>query len=224
MNPTLLRSIYRRHKIKKKKYRWYKEAPNLDEVERQRELARMKRQLAKAKKENYRVVYLDEICFTRKTIPDTEWALPGQNVSVNTKMLDEPTLAVLSGISKERGQEHFKIFHKSVNVKKFKEYLKELRERNGDDKICLFMDQLSSHTSNESKAKMRELNFMFIYNVSYSPWWNPIEFTFSKVKNTFRTLRAKKITGVIQDSHEAMIEKAVKAINKKDVVNCVKHV
>ena len=224
MNPTLLRSIYRRHNIKKKKYRWYKEAPNIDEAERQRELARMKRQLAKAKKDNYRIIYLDEICFTRKTVSDTEWALPGQNISVNTKMLDEPTLAVVSGISKERGQEYIKIFHKSVDVPKFEIYLEELREKNGSDKICLFMDQLSTHTSNKSKKAMSDLGFKFIYNVAYSPWWNPIEFTFSKVKNTFRALRAKKITGIIQDSHEAMIEKAFKAINKKDVVNCIRHV
>ena len=103
MNPTLYGQIYKQHKIKKKKLRWCKEVPNLDHEERSRELAKMKRQLAKAKKDNYRIIYLDETMFTRKTVADTEWALPGQNVSVDPKMLDEPTLALLSGISKEHG-------------------------------------------------------------------------------------------------------------------------
>ena len=32
MNPTLYRQIYYKHKIKKKRLRWYKERPNQDEA------------------------------------------------------------------------------------------------------------------------------------------------------------------------------------------------
>ena len=67
--------------------------------------------------------------------------------------LNEPTLAVLSAISKEKGQEHFKVFDNSVNVQKFKQYLKELRERNGEEKIALFLDNLSAHRSEKSKVE-----------------------------------------------------------------------
>ena len=83
----------------------------------------MNRDLAKAKKDGYRVVYIDETCFTRKTCPDTEWSLPKENMAVDTAMLDEPTLALLAGVSKEKGTEHFQIFESSVNVDKFLEYL-----------------------------------------------------------------------------------------------------
>ena len=112
-----------------------------------------------AKRDNYRIVYLDETCFTRKTVQDTEWALPKQNLAIEVKMLDEPTLALLSGISKECGQEHFKIFEKSVTTQKFVEYLEELRHLNGTAKICLFMDNLSAHTAEDSKKKMKDLGF-----------------------------------------------------------------
>ena len=64
--------------------------------------------------------------------------------------LNEPTLALLSGISKEKGQEFYKIFPMSVNIPKFKEYLTLLREANGDDKIALFMDNLSAHRSKKA--------------------------------------------------------------------------
>ena len=73
---------------------------------------------------------------------------------------------------------------------KFKEWLKELRERSGDDKIALFMDNLNVHTSDDAKEAMRELGFRWIYNVPYSPEYNPIELTFSQLKHNFRALRA----------------------------------
>ena len=111
-------------------------------------------------------------------------------MTVDTKALDEPTLALLAGVSKERGVEHFKIFERSVNIPKFKEYLVELRAANGVDKICIFMDNLSAHTSKKSKMALTKLGFRYIFNLPYAPQYNSIEFCFSKVKQKFRTLRA----------------------------------
>ena len=140
MNPTLYREVYRRHGIKKKRYRWYKVDKNATEESRRHDLARMKRQLTMAKNDGFRVVYLDETMFTRKTVADLEWTLPKENVLVHDAKLNEPTLALLSAISKEKGQEHFRIFEKSVDIEKFKEWLQGLREHSGNDKVCLFMD------------------------------------------------------------------------------------
>ena len=79
----------------------------------------MKRELTKVKNAGYRIIYIDETCFTRKTCTDTEWTLPKENIAVDVAMLEEPTLALLCGISKENGLEHHKIFEQSVNVEKF---------------------------------------------------------------------------------------------------------
>ena len=100
----------------------------------------MKQLVTKALNANYSILYLDETCFTRKTMVDTEWSKPKENMFVDSARLEEPTLALLSGVSREKGQEHFKVYERSVNVVKFKQYLTELRAANGDDKICLFMD------------------------------------------------------------------------------------
>ena len=97
---------------------------------------------------------------------------------------------MLSGISKEKGLETFMIFPNSVNIAKFKEYLTKLREDNGDQKVCIFMDNLTTHTSQKSKDAMKTLGFKWIYNVAYSPDYNPIEFVFSKVKQKFKSFRA----------------------------------
>ena len=48
------------------------------------------------------------------------------------------------------------------------------------------MDNLSAHTAERSKQAMRDHGFRFIYNVPYSPEYNPIELTFSMVKRHFR--------------------------------------
>ena len=137
-------------------------------------------------------------------------------------MLKEPTLALLCGISKEQGLEHFQIFEKSVNAEKFKVYLQGLRQANG--KICLFMDNLGVHTSKKTKKEMKSLGFRWIFNIAYSPEYNPIELVFGMVKRNFKALRAKKFIGLIQDGHEAMVEKAVRQVKNKDIIACVDHV
>ena len=99
MNPTLLRNIYKTYKIKKKKFRWFKEILPQDLAKQATELAKAKREIAKAKRDGYRIIYIDETMFTRKTLSDLEWSLPKDNMKVALKRLDEPTLALLAGIS-----------------------------------------------------------------------------------------------------------------------------
>ena len=100
-------------------------------------------------------------------------------MAVDLAKLEEPTLALLCGISKEKGVEHFRIFENSVNVDKFIEYLDGLRASEPEAKIALFMDNLSAHTSERAKSAMRDRGFRYIYNVPYSPEYNPIELVFS---------------------------------------------
>ena len=63
----------------------------------------MKRLTTRAKNDGYRIIYLDEICFTRSSVPKTEYCLKNQNMPADLAHLSEPTLAVLSAISKEKG-------------------------------------------------------------------------------------------------------------------------
>ena len=196
INPTLLSRIYRDHKIKKRAIRWYKQPKERDPEQARQQLATMKRLMTRARNDGYRIVYLDETCFTRSTVPKAEYCRQGQNVAADLAYMQEPTLAVLASISKEKGLEHYRIFDNSVNIPKFKEFLQELRDQNGDEKIALFMDNLSAHRSEKSKVEMARLGFRTIFNVPYSPEFNPIEFAFSKIKSKFRALRARKLAGV----------------------------
>ena len=93
MTPTLLRNIYRKFKIKKKKFRWFKEIESQDLAKQATELAKAKREIAKAKRDGFRIIYIDETMFTRKTLSDLEWSNSKDNMRVALKRLDEPTLA-----------------------------------------------------------------------------------------------------------------------------------
>ena len=95
---------------------------------------------------------------------------------------------------------------------------------NGDAKLCIFMDNLTTHTSKKTKKTMQELHIKALFNLSYSPDLNPIESTFSKVKQKFKVLRIQKLTGQISDSYETIINKAVKSLRKQDIVNCIDYV
>ena len=86
------------------------------------------------------------------------------------------------------------------------------------------MDNLSTHKSEKSLKEMKRLGFRHVFNVSYSPEFNPIEFTFAKIKASYKALRAQKLTGLRQEGHEQLIRKAVQTIRRQDVVNCVNHV
>ena len=69
-----------------------------------------------------------------------------------------------------------------MNIPKFKQYLTKLREANGDAKLCIFMDNLTTHTSKKTKKTMQDLHIKALFNLPYSPDLNAIESTFSKVK------------------------------------------
>ena len=83
----------------------------------------MKRLLTRAHNDGYRVLYIDETCFTRTSMPKVEWCRPKENAAVDLVNLQEPTLTVLAAISKDKGLEFYRTYEKSVNTQKFKSWL-----------------------------------------------------------------------------------------------------
>ena len=67
------------------------------------------------------------------------------------------------------------------------------------------MDNLTAHTSNKSKETMRKLGIKYIFNIAYSPDYNPIESVFSKIKHKYRCLRAQRFVGLNHDNYETII-------------------
>ena len=110
MGYTLLSKVYKMHGVKKRTITWKKKANVRTEEEYKREKKKLLRQLKKARKDGYRIIYLDEAMFTKSALPKTEYCLPKQNLNIDKSQTNEPAMALLSGISKEKGQELYMLF------------------------------------------------------------------------------------------------------------------
>ena len=84
-------------------------------------------------------------------------------------------------------------FHRSINKYKFKCFLEELRSKYFLENLCIYLDNLSVHTSQEIKDRLDELSIKYIYNPVYSPDFNPIENIFSIAKRNIKKRRLKAI-------------------------------
>ena len=54
--------------------------------------------------------------------------------------------------------------------------------------------------------------------------YNPIELVFSQFKARFKALRARKLMGLTNESHEDLVKRAWTGMKKVNIVKCVAHV
>ena len=95
----------------------------------------------------------------------------------------------LASISEEGGLEYVCTYNSAVTTQIFIEYLRNLSLLMKGAPFVIFMDNLSVHKSSETRAAMAELNIRCIFNVPYSPQFNPIERDFSIFKNHYKRAR-----------------------------------
>ena len=66
------------------------------------------------------------------------------------------------------------IHNQAINSDDFIDFLKTLRRHFPNQLLALFMDQLNVHKSLAVKPYYEQLNITPVWNVSYSPEFNPI--------------------------------------------------
>ena len=64
---------------------------------------------------------------------------------------------------------------------------------------------------------------MHLFNLSDVYRYNPIEFVFSEVKANFKKARAKKLMGVVADSHKALVMQSFTKLRKGKILKCIDH-
>lgn len=113
--------------------------------------------------------------FTVRTVNKREFSNPYTNIMMDMTKMNIKTTAVIGAITEEHGVFDWKQYPKSINIEKFQDYLLRLRKLLKKRKVYIFMDNLSVHRSKKTLAFMEELGFVAIFNVAYSPDYNPIE-------------------------------------------------
>ena len=130
--------------------------------------------------------------------------------------------SVIATISAEDGVILLQIQPHAIDHKDFINYLKKLRQMHGTMPLALFMDNLPVHIALDVQPFYSDLDIVQIKNVGYSPQFNPIESTFSKVKALFNRVRLNCLVNRIGFNFERTIKAAFSEITPEHCANCAK--
>ena len=122
-----------------------------------------------------------------------EWSAKNTNLTVDQEDIYTGYRSVIASMSEERGYEFTQIHSQAIDSDDFIDYLKKLRKKAGEEPLSIFMDKLPVHRSLKVKPVYDQLNMTTIYNVGYSPAFNPVESTFSKAKRLFNDQRLNNL-------------------------------
>ena len=79
------------------------------------------------------------------------------------------------------------------------------------------MDNLAVHRSNIVKDHMAKLSFIPIFNIAYSPQYNPIEGIFGLVKRTYKSLNTAAVVNCEQIKTRQWIDYSFERVKHKAV-------
>jgi transposase len=144
----------------------------------------LRQQLQDARDAGRKIIYLDEICFTKRSFMGRTWSRKHENVRVDQAQLYQGYRATCATVSEETGVELLATQEMAFKEEHFIPYLQQLKWLNPWP-IALFMDQLSVHRGKLVKPWYEKLDIVPIFNVGYSPEFNPIEACFSQVKRVY---------------------------------------
>ena len=164
--------------------------------------------------QGYHVVFLDEICTTKTTLPKREWAARGENLNVDYHQFSKGCISTIGAISAERGVEMVMNFDKSVDQHKFVQFIKKVRQGDQWSRVAFFMDQLRVHTCRTVTKYLALKKIVPILNAAYSPDFNPIESAFSVVKREIKKARIQGLVRGEEEDLDAIIKAAFKKVNK----------
>jgi len=144
----------------------------------------------------FHIIYADEMMVTKSSIPTHAYSRKNERIKIDYWQYRSKPIAALAGVSEQLGTDLVMLFDYSVNKKKFKVYLDELRARYFFDDICIYMDNLSVHRSIEIRERMDELGIAYIFSPIYSPDLNPVEYVFSMVK---KQIKAERLNAIVNE-------------------------
>ena len=92
----------------------------------------------------------------------------------------------------------------------------------GETPLAIFCDNLSVHKSRVVSRVYEELDMKPVYNIPYSPEFNPIEAVFSQVKAVYRRERLHYLVNQIPFNQEDAIDRAFSKIKREHCKRCAK--
>ena len=101
--------------------------------------------LNRAEAEHRKLIFFDEICFTKRSFQSQDWSVKGDHQHVDQNNIFTGYRTVIASVSRERGLEYIRIYRTAIKAEQFIGYLQQLRRNNGGKSLAIFMDNLAVH-------------------------------------------------------------------------------
>ena len=125
--------------------------PYLTRVNYRSDAQNLREQLRLAQQQGRKLYFLDEICFTKRSILSRDWSRANSNLSISQSDIFVGYRAVIATINEHWGIGTLTIKKEAVTAEDFAAYLKKMRAGNFKTPLALFMDNLAVHKSNVVK-------------------------------------------------------------------------
>ena len=126
-------------------------------------------------------------------------------------------------ISAEVGVSNWTIFDHPVRTEDFLDFLHDLRKTHGKISLTVFLDNLSAHRALADSQVLVDLDIRFIFNLSDSPEYNPIEMVFAEVKAHYRKQKLHALVNDVEFDMDDAIEDALNNVPIEHVKNYIEH-
>ena len=158
---------------------------------------------------------------TKSSMPTHEYSQKNQRIQIDYKQYQHKVIAVLAAVSQQIGLEHIMLFDSAININKFKVFIEELRSKFFFDDICIFMDNLNVHRSDEVQERLEELGIPCIFSPVYSPDFNPIESVFSIAKGHIKKERLRAVVHNQKIDLKKVTREAFERIDPLKITKCI---
>lgn len=156
-------------------------------------------------------------------MPKVEWSSRGHNITVDEARVRTGYVAVCAAITAGTGVEAIALQPKAFNSFEYCQFLYWLAYRNDYRPLAIFMDNLSVHKSKATRRAYRHLDIVPLFNLAYSPDYNPIEMVFSQVKHHFKKDRLRKLANGEPFETAAAAEDAHYRVPAASIDRCIRH-
>ena len=145
------------------------------------------------------------------------------NIEINQERVYRGYVSVCATIAEGTGIEALALQDKAFNRYEFIRFLYWIRFTNGTKPLVLFMDNLAVHKCLDSMNAYRNLDICPVFNIAYSPDYNPIESVFSQVKRIYKSKRLKRLANNEDFNEKEQIEDAFYRITPDKIDPCIRH-
>ena len=154
------------------------------------------------------ILFIDETSIVLNNVPSYGWSGKGEKCEIKQPVVTK-RYTLLMGISTTKI--YYTITNDSIDHIKFNEFINTI-----DNTYVLFMDNARIHHNKILKKHMIDNNIDHIYNIPYSPEYNPIEKIFNTLKIQMRNNKINNLKS---------IERFIKAKCTKELLtNTINHV